>query len=234
MSDSVPVINPKEHLVTMKPLRLMGLTLIAACVMAGAASASASAALPEFLKTGPTLTGTSGASTLETKSGTKVTCTAGKNTGTITGVKTVSKIVVTFTGCKSSGFACKTPTAASGELITTELTGTLGYTNTAKKEVGVKLAPTAGGKFIEFECVGGIIKVQVTGSVIGALTPVNTLSTKSTLTFKQTKGVQALTKFEGEKEESFLKTSIGGGAAEQSGQESTSALVTSEADEVKA
>jgi hypothetical protein len=218
----------------MKLLRSTGLLLVAICAIAGVASASASAALPEFSKAGPTLTGTSGASTLETKGGTKVTCTGGKNTGTIATVKTITKIVVTFVGCKSSGFACKTPKEASGELVTTELTGTLGYTNAAKKEVGVKLAPTAGGKFIEFECVGGIVKVQVTGSVIGALTPVLTPTTKFTLTFKQTKGVQALTKFEGEKEESLLKTSINGGAAEFSGQESTSNIVTSETEEIKA
>ncbi|HST33082.1 MAG TPA: hypothetical protein VLJ80_06125 [Solirubrobacteraceae bacterium] len=208
----------------MKRVGLTGMAAMWAVAATAVAASPAVAALPEFSNTGITFSGTAGAGTLETKSGTKVTCTAGKSTGTITGVKTVSKIVITETGCKSSGFACQTPKAASGELVTTELTGTLGDINASKKEVGVKLAPTAGGKFIEFECVGGIIKVQVTGSGICPVTPINTETTKFNFTCKQVKGVQAVTRFEGEKEESLLKTSIGGGPAEQSADECTTTI----------
>ena len=185
------------------------------------ASATSSAALPEFLPTkGVELKGTAkGTATLETKGGTKVTCTGGSSGGEISGEKTASKIKIIFTGCESGGFKCLTPKAKAGELVTVELTGTLGTINLAKKEAGILFKPTVGTKFIEFECFGGIIKVQVTGSVICPITPVGVKSATFTLICKQTKGVQAIKEFEGGKVgKELLETSINNGAFEESGE----------------
>jgi hypothetical protein len=212
----------------MKRLRLAGLGLMAILALSAVASATASATLPEFSPaSGVTLKGKAvGNAILETKSGTKVKCTGGSSGGEVTAEKTVSKVKIIFTGCESSGFKCKTPGAASGELVTEELTGTLGYISKAGKEVGILFKPTSGTKFIEFECVGGIVKTQVTGSVICPIKPVNTKTTKFTLLCKQTKGVQSPLKFEGLAEES-LKTSINGGTPEQSGEEAEASIETS-------
>ena len=214
-------------------MRTLIMAFVAVLAMSAVAAASASAALPEFSKTKVKVTGKSGAGTLETVTGTKVTCTGGTSSGEITAEKTVSKTLVIFTGCASSGFKCSTSGAASGELKTKELTGTLGYLTKSTKEVGLDLKPASGTEFIEFECAGGIVKVKVTGSVICPLTPVNTSTTTFTLTCKQKAGVQEFKKFEGG-EEDVLKTSKNGGAAEGSGEETTTTLTASEAAEIKA
>jgi hypothetical protein len=220
----------------MKYMKMIGLALLAVCAMTAVATATASAALPEFSKTGATVTGKAvGGTTLETKKGTKVTCTGGTTSaGTVASEKTITKSKITFTGCKSSGFACTTEKAKEGELITNAVVGKLGYINAAKKEVGLLIAPEAeGGNFITFNCVGSLIKTVVTGSVICPIGKVNTLTTTFTLACKQTKGIQSVLKFEGGPE-NFLKTSINGGAAEQSGQEGEATLTDSVALEIKA
>ena len=225
----------------MKRIRVIGLALVAVLAISAVASATASAAKPEFVFAGikKGLKGKSGAGTLETVSKEKVTCAKSTNGGEIeggNGSKKVTGVVVTFTGCVSSGFKCSTTGAAAGEIVTKSLSGELGYINKAAKTVGVDLAPTGGGEFVEFNCAGGIVKVKVKGSVIGQITPVNkkVLTTEHfTLTFTQTSGKQAIEKFEGGLKDT-LETSKNGNPFEGSAEAATAEVTGEETIEISA
>jgi hypothetical protein len=214
-----------------------------------AASASAAAAKPRFAFSGSKkhFTSKSGAGTLETKAGKKVTCTEGSNTGEVekTGGNTVTKVIVIFKGCESEHFKCHTAGQAEGEIKTNELEGQIGYLEkVASGKVGLDLKPKPSNElFAEFECVGGIVKVKVRGDVIGELTPINKKTKTFTLTFAQSKGVQKWTElflekpFESgtyEKVKSILETSIGGSAFEQSGEETKDEVIAEEEGEIVA
>jgi hypothetical protein len=180
----------------------------AALAMSVVVAASASAALPEFSGPFPKrFTSKGGAALIET-AGVKLTCTASTDVGEILGTKN-GKVMVRLTGCVGKGkvegkevsFPCTSPGAPEGEMVTSELTTTLGFINKAKSppEVGIALAAVSPTPFEEFECDG--LKIVVEGSVIGKITPVNKQvksSSHFTLKFVQAKGVQKPRKLEGE------------------------------------
>ena len=224
----------------MKRTKILGLVLGAVFAMSAVAASVASAGLPEFTVS-TTFTGTSGTGTLETQSGATVICTSNVESGTITAPKAVLiSAGVKFKGCTATilGKAekCGTP-PSSGEITTKSLSGTLGYVKAAApKEVGIDLKPTSGTVLAEFECettAGAKTKLVVSGSVIGIVTPINTVSKSFTLTFKQSKGVQSVKKLEGEAED-VLSTVIGTAAASVSGLETTASLTTAVNEEIKA
>ncbi len=216
----------------MTRIRLIMLSLLAVFAFGALAAASASAALPEFEGPFPnTFTSKSGAGKLQTVGGQEVTCTADSNTGSITGAKT-DTANVTFTGCESVTLKAKCQSGANeGEIKTVELSSTLGYISKAAKTVGIDLKPKAGELFASFECGG--VKIEVKGSVIGALTPINTKTKSFKLKFKETAGKQEVTKLEGEPTD-VLMTSIAGGAFEESGESTEDTLTTAKATTVKA
>ena len=181
-----------------------------------------------------------GAATLATKGGKTVTCTSEKSGGEyITGGDNKHEsTIVEFAGCKSNGFACTTVGKASGELVTNELLGEVGYENLAKKKTALKLypAPSAKGKFIEFKCVGLEIKVRGKGEEAGAGILVNIKNDKMTTTealkYKATKGVQKPVKWEGPNPETYLESNFENLGYEQSGQTITSNVKNEEAIEL--
>jgi hypothetical protein len=177
------------------------LLLLASLAVSAWAAASASAALPEF--SGPiptTFTAKSGATTLETVKGAKITCTADTGGGEVSGPKT-GTIKLTFTGCELVTLAlpCNTVGVPPGEIITNTLLMTLGYISIEpKKEVGIDLSTATGAPLMEFVC--GALKVSVTGSVIGKVLPINKLvkpPAHFTLKFTQAAGKQKPTHFSG-------------------------------------
>jgi hypothetical protein len=182
----------------MKRLRSVAVCSVLALAMSAALAASASAALPEFSGPFPKrFKSKSGAVLVET-SGIKLTCTASTDTGEVLGVKN-GKVTIRLTGCAALSSPCTTPGAAGGEMVTSELTTTLGFINKAKLEVGIALAASvATTPFTEFECAG--LKIVVEGSVIGKLTPINKHvkpASHLTLKFTQAKGIQKPRKLEG-------------------------------------
>ncbi|HEY2536430.1 MAG TPA: hypothetical protein VGI24_05540 [Solirubrobacteraceae bacterium] len=245
----------KRTITTFAALALAALAL-------SAAASSASAALPEFTKSGvceqtgellwlytesacatdsvgetgefalsPILT-SSPSATLETVGGLQIACTKKSlGQGETTGVKTVSRLVLKFKECSSGANSCGT----GGTVTSNRLQGTLGYINATNKEVGLDLTSEAGGgALLEFTCEGTVGKVQVKGSVIGAITPVNTSTGGYTLTFALTKtGKQNITKFEGGAED-VLELSKEGGAFEKTALEATDTVIPLVEGEIKA
>jgi hypothetical protein len=190
------------------------------------ATASASAALPEFVGPFPVaFTAKSGVTKLETVKGAVITCLTDKGAGEVTGPKTGS-VTITLTGCEfvTLGLPCNTVGVPPGEIVTVPLVMTLGYINTEKKEAGVDLSTATGGPLMEFVC--GPLPAVVVGSVIGKITPVNKLvkpPAKFTLKFTQAAGKQKPTHFEGGPID-VLTTSFGGGPFSESGLASTDTL----------
>jgi hypothetical protein len=229
----------------MKRIRIMGLALVAVVAMSVAAS-SASAAGPVFYtkaelgSTAPSkiaFTATIGAAFLEgQKSKSKISCsdTAGSGAsavGETVAAKLTENNVTTFTGCKSGELPCTSTGEPTEHIKTFALKGFLGDVALGKT-AGVRLYSQSegrGGKLAEFECGAGIVKVVVTGSVIGALSGSSgkvvsegKFSTTQKLTFAEAGGLQKYKIFAagtgevGEKEEQL--TSTINGSPENGGQ----------------
>jgi antitoxin (DNA-binding transcriptional repressor) of toxin-antitoxin stability system len=182
----------------MKRLRSVAFCSVAALAVSAVVAGSASAALPEFSGPFPKPLKSKGGKALIETAGVKLTCTALTDVGEVLGAKN-GKVVVRLTGCSADGFTCTTPGAAEGEMVTSELSTTLGYINKEKREVGIALAAVSPTPFEEFECAG--LKIVVEGSVIGKLTPINKRvkpTSHFTLKFTQKKSVQTPRKLEGE------------------------------------
>jgi hypothetical protein len=186
--------------------------------------------------------GFSGAGTLEGTGGKTVTCTADTSVGTITGPKTVGKVKVTFTGCKSSIFSCNTSGAASGEIVTKELEGEIGLIKAGSQAVGLDLWPSSRNAaekakhefkalFVEFECAGGFASAQVRGSVIGEFGTVSQGTKTAQLSYRKiSKGKQAIKNLQAVEgsEKDVLETSFDGGKTFEESAEETTERITME------
>jgi len=182
----------------LRNLKVGGAALVAVLMFSALATASASAAKPEFKSPGGfpvKFTATSGAGKLETAGvdgvHRTVTCKSDTASGEITGAKTAKAIVVVFKECSAveSGI-----TFNCGTITTNKLTAEPNYlTNPAVAgEVGLDLKPEAGNEFAKFTCTAGFLSetLTVTGSVVGKITPTNKLTKTYALTFAQTAGKQ--------------------------------------------
>jgi hypothetical protein len=196
----------------MRKLKVLGAAIIAVVALSAIASATASAALPEFLpgNAGEKFTGKSGSGTLEVPGEGPIICSAdtvtGENTGT---TKKTALALITFTGCKVFGIinAASLGDAAGTILVHAELE--LCYIDKAKKEVGVltEVLP------VHIEVFGKLL--IVTGDQVGLL-----LGTKSPfkIDYLQKEGKPDP---QCEKKSEHLSTSINEGAGKESGEQTT-------------
>ncbi len=185
--------------------------LVAVFAFAAVTTASASAALPEYVTTKLPITFTfknaSGvepviaASILEHK----IVCKASQGTGEFAGFKgeVYHHVVFTYTGCREQGVTpeqkCTTSGHSAGEVVTNGLKGTIGYAEgRTGKEVGLELKPESGSTIAEFTCGGQAGKVSVAGCTIGEATPLNVDQNTANVTFAEgASGKQKWTKLEG-------------------------------------
>lgn len=185
-------------------------------------------------------TSTGGVGVLSTVGGSTVECKTESSAGEYKpggNNKEETGVIVTFTGCKSAGLACTSKGAKSGELVTNELEGTVGWENKALKKTALELFPAksvTSGFFIEFECVGLLVKVK--GHV---LVPIKNDAMKETETLKfvAKKGKQKPEKWEESSESAILEASFSnfkGGAFEQAGQSIISTIKGEEKMELNA
>jgi hypothetical protein len=213
-------------------IRNLGALTIAVFALLVIGAQAASAALPEFRTGGAAVsfTSTSGAGTLETVGGRTVRCNTDSNEGEVANAKEARNVVVRFFNCTAEGGLLN-----CGEIVTNPLNGTLYYLDKAKTEVGLDLEPESGGNFTTFTCNGpfGIEEtLSVTGSVVGKITPINTLTNTFELSLKQTGGIQQYTGYYNEAGtfvEDVLMTSGSGFETfgpEQSGEETSDTITT--------
>jgi hypothetical protein len=185
--------------------RALGVSIGAVFAACSVAASPSLATPPEFSPPFPNpFKASSKAMALETIGKFRVTCIAGRSKGEVTGQAT-AVLTITFTGCTSgegpSGGSCQN--ASSGEIVTEPLFGTLGYLNRKHTAVGLDLSnPTtgpSGGGLMRFVC-GEDTSVDVGGSVIGRVTPINTVvetGAHMKLNFAQKEGRQAIKKLVG-------------------------------------
>jgi hypothetical protein len=195
---------------TMRQKLTFGLVAIVAALALAAIGASGASAFTkiEFKKTGTKngFTGTLKTSpvlvpTLEA-GGNVVTCKTETSKGVDGGnaTMTVSKVVVTFKGCKGkNGEEVKSkssPVAAAEEIKTLELSGILGESETAESATKVSLLLEGpSGSFVTLEGPGlPISPAPITGQLAGEVTPINTSALTGSLVFSVAGGKQAIKK----------------------------------------
>jgi hypothetical protein len=208
----------------MKQIKMLGAAIIAVVALSAVASATASAALPEFTpgaaKT--TFTGTSGAGTLQAAGGT-IECESDTVKGELTGTtKKTGTATITFKGCAAfTIFGAKSLDAKNAGEIITNVNLELCYINKAKKEVGIL---TEVAKTVHVEVAGKLI--EILGDAVGAITPVNTSTTKFKIVYKQKSGTQEPGGCEG-KTENLLSRENETGSFTNAGEQTTEETVFS-------
>ncbi len=181
-------------------------------------------------------TSSGGVGVLTQVSGAGVECQKETSTGHFVpgNNKEEAGVIVTFTGCKSLELPCTTEGAASGELVTNELEGIVGWESKAAKKTDIELYPAksvSSGLFIEFHCASLVVKVR--GKVLAPIKN-DKMTQSETLKFKATKGVQKPEKWEESPFPQILEASFKGGPFEQAGQQITSTVTGAEKLELNA
>jgi hypothetical protein len=182
--------------------RGVSLALIAVFALGALASASASAALPEFTGTENgkhpvAFTAKSGAVGIQINGGGSLQCIHSSTTGEIINTKEVAKVVIKFEegDCASYSTFCG-QIGHSHFWESNELKGRIAYISKEKggNRIGLLLEPVT-GLFAKCEKpIGqGIEKIQ--GSILGEISPG---SAPFHLRYTQSGGKQSLTHFEGE------------------------------------
>ncbi len=174
--------------------------------------------------------------TLETVGNTAMKCTAATGSGNYTGRKTATA-TVTFTGCQRSDTkaSCQSGGAASGEIVTSQLDGELGFIENVFEgehlNVSVGLDLKHEPTLLTAECGGA--QLSVAGSVIGSIGAVDRMSSKLTLKFQAAGGKQLPESFEERPNDTLLST-LGSGSPEQAGLSATAKISNGESLEVRA
>jgi len=181
-----------------------------------------------------------GAVTLETTGAKKITCSAGTGTGEYTGAKTET-LTLTLSGCErpATHSACQSVAAASGQIVTNQLEGRLGFIRSGSKAiVGLDLARE--GALATFECVssapGGKEVVTLEGSAIGMVKPIDRMSSHFTDAYTQKAGHQSPEQFEGGLKDTLTSSIVAGleKSSEQTGLATTLTVTGEEPLEIKA
>jgi len=203
----------------MKHVRNMVVAFAALLALSAVVTATASAAKPEFLplKAGEKYKGESKVtSKLATEKKGTIECTKNKESGETTGTTGKTGVLtVDFEGCTVFGIANAHSLGDASNIILVHGTTTLCYINAANKEVGIVIHPEP----VHIEVAGKLVEVK--GSVIGHLTPINSSKTGPyKAAFTQSGGKQTVTKCEGGATETLL-TAENEGTFENSAEEAT-------------
>jgi alpha-tubulin suppressor-like RCC1 family protein len=152
---------------------------------------------------------------IESEGGTKIACEGESATGEYSGPAQVKNVMLKLTGCKltSSGEKCTSTGAATGEIVSGALEGTLGWIEPETNKVGLELTAPLEGLMATAEC--GSTKITLGGELIGQITPTNTMRKTFTVRYKQKKGSQAVQHFWNEINNATLELSVGEAKPEQ-------------------
>src|ERR1700722_12303552 len=182
--------------------RLAGLTLATALTL-GLADTSAAFAESEFKPTGGAFNGSSNTANIFKAGTNSITCTGNTTTGTVASAFLVDRILVDFTGCKSTGSGGSNCTVKSiggreGLILTNTLHGVLGLVlpKGSGSGVGLLLLPVANKKWFNLQgntCTG---ESTASGNIAGEVNPIGTLSLVGTLRFTPGETGESTKKFD--------------------------------------
>jgi hypothetical protein len=149
--------------------KLLGVAIIATIALSAIASATASAALPEFLPgaAGTKFTGTGGPSTLATEKKGTFECKSDTASGELTTEKKLAIQTDDFKECKVLGIFGAHSLEDTEGIILVKSKLHLCYINKAKKEVGLLTELTP----VHVEIAGKLLVVK--GDQVAQITPVN-------------------------------------------------------------
>jgi hypothetical protein len=188
---------------------------VVAIAAAGAlAAAPAFAALPEI--NGPTSDeGPLSATSFTLKTVAKKVVKCAPTVGSLGGASAPKGVGMTLVmhGCAMGKTSCHLPELGAGEVVI-NITGDLGYISKAKKQVGADLEGGAPPLITSFDC--GSEAVEVTGSVIARIGPVNTPTSTLRFVLSAREGVQKPKSLEGLSPD-FPTATFGSAAAEEAG-----------------
>ena len=221
----------------MKRIKIVGLCLVAAFALSAIVASSALAA--KHINKGPiVIHAVSGIAFLELEKGAgKVECKTSETTGEITSA-TGGTVVATFHGCETLGKVCASEGAPAATIITKLLATETGYVGVGGTKVGGDFKPASGVYLAEFECPGSPdIFNKVKGSVIGEITPANSMSTESKSILKESGGKQEFEKFDTGLKDTLISevssTGKGGPFGEFGGVQNVTSTVVNQPQEVK-
>ena len=189
--------------------------------------------LAEMPKPDFTLSG-SGTQELVGSGGALVICKGGEHgSGELSGGSGASSVTIVLSGCAAGKSKhspkCSSSGAAEGEIGTSTLEGTVGFTNREADNAALELLPAEGETFMAFTC--GTVATEVRGAVFGSLSPVNKATASYKLDFAESRGSQRIEGFqEGSRE--VLEASSAGAPYEQVGLTDDLKLATEEAVEL--
>jgi hypothetical protein len=178
---------------SMKKKTIILALAVSAAVLALPAVASAGTwhADPSASSTGFTANTAGHGHTLVVGPSRTTTCTSSTGTGSINVGGTTGGISLKYHGCTSLGFSCNTPGQAAGTLVTSP---NLVVHNIliAKGTPGIKITGAgATTQIMHYTCAGGLVTINVTGTVIGHLEQAcNTKANTFSLNFEAPGGVQ--------------------------------------------
>ncbi len=193
----------------MRPIIRVAVCAVAVVVV-GVMATTAQAAKKKPI-TGPiNIVSSGGEAELKAKGLATVKCKHFEATGVITAPKT-NEGVVSFFECEALAQKCKNPGGTIGTIKTYLLVAEIGWVSKAKGEVGLdfKPGPENATLLAKFECAGD--EFEVTGSVIGALTPINEMGTESKQVFTGLPGepyTQEIQNFEGMPKDTLLTRAV--------------------------
>jgi hypothetical protein len=171
---------------------------------------------------------------LSSSGGRVIKCESGEAEGEYTGPKTTSITKLLFNNCKVISeelplFAsfCQNLGNFRGEVTANELVGELGYIeHTERIKVGVDIKPKSGSALAVFECGGASeltehgmgtgTSLELTGSVIGRIKPINKPLEETFTYFTASGGKQIPEQFEGGEADTLTVLNKTTGAAEPS------------------
>jgi hypothetical protein len=138
-----------------------------------------------------------------------IACSKSRDTGEVTGPKTLGEIQIVLTGCELNRISCKSEGALAGEIRLNPLKGEVGYFDEVfgkpeTRGVGVDLMPESGSREAEgIRC--STLLLWIEGSVIGEVVPPYNVFTKEVkLRFTESAGKQAIQSFEGVPQDTLL------------------------------
>lgn len=145
---------------------------------------------------------------VESEGGAKIACEGESSVGEYTGTAQVKNVTFKLTGCKlaSSGEKCTSTGAATGEIVSGALEGTLGWIEPETNKVGLEVTAPLEGLMATAEC--GTTKIALGGELIGQIVPTNTMRKTFTVRYKQKKGAQAVQHFWNEINNATLELSV--------------------------
>ena len=174
--------------------------------------------------------------TLESVNGAKVLCSGSSIEGEYTGPKTASA-VVTLSGCKRSANdeSCQSPKAATGEIVSSPLTGRLGLIEDLVTASGLLVSVGfdlgAEPSLLTAECAGAKEALVVKGSVIAPIGKANRMSSSFSLKYRAKVGRQEPEQFEGAPPDTLVATM--GFGSEQAGLTASAKFANQEQLEIK-